>query len=252
MFTRLSLNFSRHISYQIVFPARQSPRRKIPPHILKPNYAEEGLNLVLKSSAQQQKIRDSCKLAREALDLASSLIKPGVATDYLDEVLHKFIISKNAYPSPLGYKNFPKSICTSVNNVACHGIPDDRELLDGDIINVDVTVFFNGYHGDVSETFSVGNCDKGALKLIEIARECRDEGIKVCGPGVPLNRIGQRVQLVRKKSISKGYFLILITISENMQNDMSLQCYLNSVVTESEKVSMSYLEFYTREIVIKH
>ncbi|CAD5118740.1 DgyrCDS7417 [Dimorphilus gyrociliatus] len=195
----LSLNVIRRLSYHIVFPSKQSPMRYVPDFIDRPDYTKEHERLVIKSPKQQNKMRDSCKLAKEALDLAASLVKAGTTTDEIDANVHDFIINHNAYPSPLGYKNFPKSICTSVNNIACHGIPDDRELMEGDVINVDVTVFLNGFHGDCSKTFSVGNCDSKAIKLIKTAEECRDEGIKVCGPGVPLNRVGSRIQEYAKR-----------------------------------------------------
>mmetsp|Transcript_3541 Transcript_3541/g.327 ORF Transcript_3541/g.327 Transcript_3541/m.327 type:complete len:105 (-) Transcript_3541:445-759(-) len=102
---------------------------------------------------------DTGKLARGALDLAHSLVKPGVTTDSIDKKVHEFIISNDAYPSPLNYHKFRKSICTSVNEVICHGIPDDRPLEDGDIVNVDITVFKNGKHVDLNETYHVGKVD---------------------------------------------------------------------------------------------
>ncbi|KAL4841039.1 hypothetical protein H8958_017450 [Nasalis larvatus] len=117
-----------------------------------------------------------------------------MTTEEIDALVHREIISHNAYPSPLGYGGFPKSVCTSVNNVLCHGIPDSRPLQDGDIINIDVTVYYNGYHGDTSETFLVGNVDECGKKLVEVARRCRDEAIAACRAGAPFSVIGNTIR----------------------------------------------------------
>uniref|UniRef100_A0A6I8NB24 Methionine aminopeptidase n=1 Tax=Ornithorhynchus anatinus TaxID=9258 RepID=A0A6I8NB24_ORNAN len=119
-----------------------------------------------------------------------------MTTEEIDSLVHQEIITHNAYPSPLGYGGFPKSVCTSVNNVLCHGIPDSRPLQDGDIINIDVTVYYNGYHGDTSETFLVGNVDKYGKKLVEVARRCRDEAIAACRAGAPFSVIGNTISRI--------------------------------------------------------
>ncbi|XP_043850316.1 methionine aminopeptidase 1D, mitochondrial isoform X5 [Dromiciops gliroides] len=119
-----------------------------------------------------------------------------MTTEEIDSLVHQEIIRHNAYPSPLGYGGFPKSVCTSVNNVLCHGIPDSRPLQDGDIINIDVTVYYNGYHGDTSETFLVGNVDKYGKKLVEVARRCRDEAIAACRAGAPFSVIGNTISRI--------------------------------------------------------
>jgi methionine aminopeptidase len=103
-------------------------------------------------------MRAAGKLAAQVLDFAGTLIKPGVTTEEIDRAVHQMIVDNGAYPSPLNYGKFPKSVCTSVNEVVCHGIPDDRQLQDGDILNVDVTVYLNGYHGDTSRMYYVGGC----------------------------------------------------------------------------------------------
>lgn len=140
-------------------------------------------------------MRDSCRVAAEILAKCGQLVEPGISTDEIDKFAHDEIIKANSYPSPLRYEGFPKSICTSVNNVACHGIPDLRKLVDGDIINVDVTVYHQKVHGDCSITFLVGNgVDEKGKELVRVAEECRDIGIDVCGPGVALNRIGEVIE----------------------------------------------------------
>jgi methionyl aminopeptidase len=115
-----------------------------------PNYIDT------KNPKQIEKMRAACRLGREALDFAGRMVKPGVTGEEIDAAVHDFIVSRGGYPSPLNYYNFPKSLCVSVNEVICHGIPDDRPFADGDIVNLDVTVYLDGYHGDLNETFIVG------------------------------------------------------------------------------------------------
>lgn len=116
-----------------------------------------------------------------------------MTTDEIDKFVHETTISANAYPSPLRYAGFPKSVCTSVNNVACHGIPDDRPLQDGDIINIDVSVYLNGYHGDCSRTFIVGNADEASRFLVQCTEECVEQAIKLCKPKAPFKIIGSYI-----------------------------------------------------------
>lgn len=121
----------------------------------------------------------------------------------IDAAVHDYIIANSAYPSPLLYQGYPKSICTSVNNIIAHGVPDDRPLEDGDIINIDITVYLNGYHGDTSETFLVGNVDDDGRKLIDITNKALAAGIRACGPGLPFKRIAAAIgAVVRDKDFS--------------------------------------------------
>jgi len=119
--------------------------------------------------------------------------KAGNTTDDIDEFVHNLTIENGAYPSPLRYAGFPKSVCTSLNEVACHGIPDKTILKDGDIINVDITVFFNGYHGDCSKTFMVGEVDEAGRYLVEKTEECLNNCVALCRPDVPFNAIGRYI-----------------------------------------------------------
>lgn len=116
-----------------------------------------------------------------------------MTTNSIDAAIHKFIIAHQAYPSPLLYKGFPRSCCTSVNNVVSHGIPDDRPLEDGDIVNIDVTVYLNGYHGDTSSTFLVGDVDEPGRDLVQMTNATLEAGIDACGPGRPFNCIGKAI-----------------------------------------------------------
>jgi methionyl aminopeptidase len=162
-------------------------------------------------------MRKVCRLSREVLDVAAAAIKPGVTTDYIDSVVHQACIDRDvrlppthyfmrlpptdnphqAYPSPLNYNHFPKSVCTSVNEVICHGIPDARPLVDGDIVNIDVSLFHGGYHGDLNETYYVGplsSSDPNNVRLVETTRQCLDKAIAHVAPGVPIKDFGDIIE----------------------------------------------------------
>ncbi|XP_073503047.1 methionine aminopeptidase 1D, mitochondrial isoform X3 [Phyllobates terribilis] len=173
---------------------------------MKPDYVTTGIVpdwgdfIEIKDEDQIQGLRQACQLARHILLTAGRTLKVGMTTEEIDTFVHHNIVSRNAYPSPLGYGGFPKSVCTSVNNVVCHGIPDSRPLEDGDIINIDVTVYSGGYHGDTSETFLVGNVDEKGQKLVKTARRCRDEAIAACKPGAPFSVIGNTISRIAKEN----------------------------------------------------
>ncbi|KAF9980890.1 hypothetical protein BGZ75_007864 [Mortierella antarctica] len=174
----------------------------IPSHIQRPSYALRGepsewsAGIPVNDSLAIEKCRKAGQLAKKILELGGTLVKPGVNTDEIDRILREAIIANSAYPSPLNYMGFPKSVCTSISNVIAHGIPDNRALEDGDIINIDITVFLDGYHGDTSATFLVGNVDQAGRELVERTKESLDAAIAICGPGVPLNRIGKTIQAI--------------------------------------------------------
>lgn len=147
-------------------------------------------------------MRKVAKLAREVLDLAAAAAKPGVTTDEIDELVHKACIERKSYPSPLNYNHFPKSCCTSVNEVICHGIPDKRPLVDGDILNIDVTLYHEGYHADLNETYYIGDkskADPDNVRVVEAARECLDEAIKAVKPGTLIRDFGNIIEKVAKE-----------------------------------------------------
>lgn len=145
-------------------------------------------------------MRASCKLAAEILDFAGSLIEPGVTTDEIDAKVHDRIIERGAYPSPLGYSGFPKSMCASVNEVICHGIPDTRPLEEGDILKIDVSVYLGGHHGDTCRTWVVGTAPERTLELAAATKESLDTAITLCGPDVPFNYIGACIEEVVRKA----------------------------------------------------
>ena len=180
-------------------PGKISPRRAVPAHIDRPEYMyHSGPEVVtagdIKSPETIEKIRVAGRIAAQALQVVGEAVRPGVTTDELDRIGHEFIISHNAYPSCLGYMVFPKSLCTSINEVICHGIPDDRPLEDGDIVNVDITAYYDGVHGDTCAMFEVGNVDEESHLLIERTRNAMMRGIKAVRPGREINVIGRVIE----------------------------------------------------------
>lgn len=151
------------------------------------------------TEAEIDKIRAAGRIASRAIDAASAEIRPGITTDALDRIIHDYVISHGAYPSTLGYRGFPKSCCTSVNEVICHGIPDSTVLRDGDLINIDVTAYLDGYHGDLNRTFRVGEVSESADQLIERTEAALHRGIKAVAPGREVNVIGRVIETYAKR-----------------------------------------------------
>jgi len=141
-----------------------------------------------------ERIRVAARLAARALEEVGRHVAPGVTTDELDRVGHEFLLDHGAYPSTLGYRGFPKSLCTSVNEVVCHGIPDSTVLVEGDIVNVDVTAYVGGVHGDTNATFGVGEIDEESALLVERTREALARGIRAVAPGREVNVVGRVVE----------------------------------------------------------
>ncbi|MBN2528480.1 MAG: type I methionyl aminopeptidase [Deltaproteobacteria bacterium] len=162
-------------------------------------------NIFIKSDADLAEMREACKLAARTLIEAAKLIEPGVTTDTINRFVHDYTIKRNAKPAPLGYRGYPKSVCTSINEVICHGIPSDRRLLEGDIINVDVTSILNGWHGDVSATFFVGEVSDAAKALVTVTRECLNLAIDKVKPRTRLGDIGAVIQ---HHAESHGYSVV--------------------------------------------
>ncbi|HEU4807357.1 MAG TPA: type I methionyl aminopeptidase [Homoserinimonas sp.] len=182
-----------------LIPGTQSPQRSVPAGIARPEYVGKkgparftGSDVY--SPAQVELIRESGKIAAEAIQLVGENVRPGVTTDELDAIAHEFLIAHAAYPSTLGYRGFPKSVCSSVNEVICHGIPDDTVLEDGDIVNIDITAYKNGVHGDSNATFIVGTASTEVTDLVERTREALNRGIKAVAPGRQVNVIGRAIE----------------------------------------------------------
>jgi methionyl aminopeptidase len=154
------------------------------------------MTIIIKTPGQIEKMRVAGKLAAEVLEMIGDYVKPGVTTGELDKICHDYIVQEQkAIPAPLNYKGFPKSICTSVNHVICHGIPSDKKTLKkGDIVNIDITVIKDGYHGDTSKMFYVGKVPAHAQRLCEITLECLYKGMELVKPGARLGDIGHAIQ----------------------------------------------------------
>jgi methionyl aminopeptidase len=145
------------------------------------------------------RMRVACELAAQALEEVGRHVRPGVTTDFLDEIGHEFLVSRGAYPSTLGYRGYPKSLCTSLNEVICHGIPDDTVIRDGDIVNIDITAFIGGVHGDTNATFLAGDVAEESRLLVERTREATMRGIRAVAPGRPLNAVGRVIESYAKR-----------------------------------------------------
>jgi len=185
-------------------PGRISPQLSVPSSIPRPEYVGKPapakfLGTDVKTPAQIEKIRAAGKLAAQAIELVGANAKPGITTDELDKIAHKFLIDNGAYPSTLGYRGYPKSICSSVNEVICHGIPDDTVLEDGDIVNIDITAYLDGFHGDSNQTFLVGNVSEEVKLLVERTREALNRGIAVVSAGREVNLIGRAIESYAKR-----------------------------------------------------
>ena len=181
-----------------------SPLRSVPKHIMQPEYV--GKKAPAKytegdiwGSEEVELIRAAGKIAAQAIALVGENCKPGVTTDELDRIGHEFLLDHDAYPSALLYRGFPKSICTSVNEVICHGIPDDTVLLEGDIVNIDITAFKNGFHGDSNQTFMVGEVKDEVRLLVERTRESLNRAIAAVAPGRQINTIGRTIESFAKR-----------------------------------------------------
>jgi methionyl aminopeptidase len=170
----------------------------VPAHIPRPDYATSGKPRAqgrdVKTPEELERLRRACRAAARVLRIAGEAVRVGITTDALDELAHEETIRLGGYPSPLNYRGFPKSLCTSVNEVICHGIPDSRPLEDGDIVNLDVTVYLDGMHGDCSATFLIGEVDPDGRRLVEVARECLARGIAAVAPGRPISDIGKAIE----------------------------------------------------------
>lgn len=182
---------------QSVLPGVVSPIREVPEEIARPNYVPGSISLPqppLDIDEKVKRMRVAGLAAREIMLEVAKHVNPGTTTDFLDEVVHNKTIELGGYPSPLQYHGFPKSVCTSVNEVICHGIPDSRKLVEGDICNLDVTIFLNGVHGDHNVTFLVGDVDAKSKKLVEVAKQAMWLGIAQVKPGESTRAIGKVIQ----------------------------------------------------------
>ena len=187
-----------------IMPGVVAKQLDVPAAIVRPEYVgknspSEWTGGHVKNPEQVEKIRAAGKLAAQAIELAGSQISPGISTNDLDVIVHEFLVSKGAYPSTLGYRGFPKSCCTSVNEIICHGIPDDLEIREGDIVNIDVTAYLDGFHGDSNMTFKVGQVSEEVSLLVDRTKEALDRAIASVMPGRAINVIGRTIESFAKR-----------------------------------------------------
>ncbi|MFJ2297603.1 type I methionyl aminopeptidase [Oerskovia paurometabola] len=191
-------------------PGTVSPPRAVPRSIARPEYVGKpgpqpftGDDVV--DPETLDRIRVASRIAAQALAEVGMHVAPGVTTDELDRIGHEFLLDHGAYPSTLGYRGFPKSLCTSLNEVVCHGIPDSTEMVEGDIVNVDITAYIGGVHGDNNATFAVGEISEEAALLVQRTRESLDRAIKAVRPGREVNVLGR---VIEKYAHRHGYGVV--------------------------------------------
>jgi len=187
-----------------LLPGRVSAVRPVPGHITRPEYVGKSgpaphLGGDKYDFETVGRIRTASRIAAQALELVLASAEPGMTTDDLDLIGHEFLISKGAYPSTLGYRGFPKSLCSSLNEVICHGIPDDTVLADGDLVNIDISAFFDGVHGDTNGTVLVGNAPEELQLLVERTKEAMMRGIRAALPGRQVNIVGRAIEAYAKR-----------------------------------------------------
>ncbi|MBT5094901.1 MAG: type I methionyl aminopeptidase, partial [Halobacteriovoraceae bacterium] len=160
----------------------------------------------IKSAREIEFMRKTCTLAREVLEFIEPYLKPGISTLEVDKLCHDYIVEKGAYPSPLNYHGFPKSICSSLNDVICHGIPSEKDILkDGDLLNLDITTYLNKFHGDTNKTFLIGDVSPENKKLVDVTYQCLRAGIDVVRPGAHIGDIGAVIQEIAHR---EGYTVV--------------------------------------------
>ena len=191
-------------------PGTISPRRAVPATIARPEYVDKPAPAPYRGpdvldDETVARVRVAARLAAQALAEVGAHVRPGVTTDELDRIGHEFLLDHGAYPSTLGYRGFPKSLCTSLNEVVCHGIPDSTVVQDGDIVNVDVTAYVGGVHGDNNATFLAGDVDEESRLLVERTREALERAIKAVRPGREINVIGR---VIEKYAARFGYGVV--------------------------------------------
>jgi methionyl aminopeptidase len=229
-----------------VLPGEVSPMRPVPEHIERPPYADTGEVTPwdeprVKSPEVIERMRHAGKVAAEILRLAGEAVRPGLTTDELDEYVHGLYIERGAYPSPLNYHGYPKCVCTSVNEVICHGIPDSRALQDGDIVNLDVTGFIGGVHGDTNATFFVGEVDPASRDLVRVTEECMWHGIEAVKPGRPISDIGAAIEQHAKQH-RYGVVRAFIGhgIGEQFHTDIQVYHYYDSRASTIMRPGMTF------------
>ncbi len=229
-----------------VLPGVISPMRTVPSHIARPSYADSGLverwdEPTVKGDDIIERMRHAGRVASEVLRLSGEFLRPGITTDEVDEYTHNLFIERGAYPSTLNYHGYPKSLCTSANEVICHGIPDSRVIRDGDIMNLDVTGFIGGVHGDTNATFLIGEVSDEHRRLVRVTEECMWLGIEAVRPGRPLSDIGRAIE---QHADAQGYGVVRAFIGhgigEQFHTDIQVLHYYDSRATTVMRPGMVF------------
>ena len=229
-----------------VLPGVISPMRTVPSHIARPSYGDSGLverwdEPTVKSDDIIERMRHAGRVASEVLRLSGEFLRPGITTDEVDEYTHNLFIERGAYPSTLNYHGYPKSLCTSANEVICHGIPDSRVIRDGDIMNLDVTGFIGGVHGDTNATFLIGEVSDEHRRLVRVTEECMWLGIEAVRPGRPLSDIGRAIE---QHADAQGYGVVRAFIGhgigEQFHTDIQVLHYYDSRATTVMRPGMVF------------
>lgn len=229
-----------------VLPGVISPMRTVPAHIVRPSYADTGVverwdEPVVKSDDVIERMRHAGRVAAEVLRLSGEFLRPGITTDEVDEYTHNLFIERGAYPSTLNYHGYPKSLCSSANEVICHGIPDSRVIRDGDLMNLDVTGFIGGVHGDTNATFLIGEVSEENRRLVRVTEECTWLGIEAVRPGRPLSDIGRAIE-DHAKAHNYGVVRAFIGhgIGEQFHTDIQVLHYYDSRATTVMRPGMVF------------
>jgi methionyl aminopeptidase len=229
-----------------VVPGSLSPRRAVPDTIEAPPWAATGGGSNrhepdVKSADVIERMRRTGRLAGDVLAQVGAAVAPGVTTDELDELCHTLTIEAGAYPSPLNYHGYKKSLCTSVNEVICHGIPDSRALRDGDIVNLDVTCFREGVNGDTNATFFVGSVDPESQHLVRVTRQCLERAIAEVRPGAPINAIGRAIQdHAEGNGLGVVRAFIGHGVGETFHTDLAIPHYFDPRATRALQEGMTF------------
>ena len=229
-----------------VLPGEISPMRTVPDHIARPPYAQTGEverwdEPLAKSPEIIERMRVAGRIAAEVLRLSGEFLRPGITTDEVDAYTHQLFIERGAYPSTLNYHGYPKSLCTSANEVICHGIPDSRVIRDGDIMNLDVTGYVGGVHGDTNATFLIGDVDPASRELVRVTEECMWKGIEAVRPGRPVSDIGRAIEdhaKAHRYGVVKAF--IGHGIGEQFHTDMQILHYYDSRATTIMRPGMVF------------
>lgn len=238
------------------------PSLKVPDYIIRPTYAQyppekqesyqnEGHStLSLYNNKEEiENFKKACKIAAEALRQACLNIKEGFTTEDADKIVHDYIVSQNAYPAAINYMGFPKSVCTSVNEIACHGIPNTRKLKNGDFVNFDVTAYYGGFIGDTSAMVMIGEPHPDIKKLIETTRKAMFTAIAICKPGEKISKIGEVIEEYIK---SHGYTVCTEFIGHGVGKFMHMQPMVSHVRNSSKYVMEPGMAFTIEPIVMKN